>query len=160
MKAFIPKYLLVISFLFIFFYFEFFPLAQIINDWQIDLSSLLISFTLEENIIQGNRINVGHNFTLIIDKACNGLTPYFFLLSSIIAFPSTLQHKIKWIVIGYFTLSLLNVFRIWFITQFVLQSSQNFVLAHDYLGNLFLVLTTLLLFFAFIRTRTSIHLLK
>jgi len=100
-----------------------------------------------------NYIFVNTHLTLVIDKACNGLIPYFFFLSSILAFPSTSLHKIKWAILGYLILSLLNVFRIWFITQFVMSSQNNFSLAHDYLGNIFLVFSALALFITFIKTR-------
>jgi exosortase/archaeosortase family protein len=90
---------------------------------------------------------------LVIDKSCNGFIPYFFFLASIIAFPSTLRDKIKWAILGYLILSLLNIFRIWFISQLVMREEENFSLAHDYLGNIFLVFSALMLFIFFIKNR-------
>ncbi|CAA6813543.1 MAG: Unknown protein [uncultured Sulfurovum sp.] len=153
LKKFILLYPLSILLLFLFFYWEASPLANIINEWQINLSSFLTSFTLDNSLMKENHIFISHRLTLVIDKACNGFIPYFFFLASIIAFPSSLVHKIKWAIYGYLILSLLNIFRIWFITQLVMHTESNFSLAHDYLGNMFLVLSGLILFILFIRTR-------
>jgi exosortase/archaeosortase family protein len=135
------------------FYWDASPLANLINQWQINLSSLLTSFTLDESLMKNNHIFISSTLTLVIDKECNGFIPYFFFLASIIAFPSTLKHKIKWALLGYLILSLLNIFRIWLITQFVMSSQSNFSIAHDYLGNLLLVFSALALFITFIKTR-------
>ncbi len=153
MKKFLFIYIFILSLLFISFYWETSPIANIINPWQIELSSILTSLLLDNNMIVNNRIFINQHFTLLITKECNGFVPYFFFLASIIAFPSTIKHKIKWAILGYLLLSILNVFRIWFITQFVIHSQSSFSLAHDYLGNLFLVFSGLILFISFIRTR-------
>jgi exosortase/archaeosortase family protein len=152
-KKFLFIYPLTLVILFAFFYWETSPIANSINQWQVNLSSLLTSFTLDDNLIKDNHIFISSNLTLVIDKECNGFIPYFFFLASIIAFPSSIKHKIKWAVMGYILLSVLNVFRIWFITQFVMSSQNNFSLAHDYLGNIFLVFSALGLFITFIKTR-------
>ncbi|CAA6827031.1 MAG: Unknown protein [uncultured Sulfurovum sp.] len=153
MKNFTWVYLLTIVILFVFFYWEASPLSKHLNNWQINLSAFLSSLTLNENLMEGNRIFISKSLTLVIDKSCNGFIPYFFFLASVLAFPSNIKHKIKWAFIGYIVLSLLNVFRIWFITQFVMQTESNFSFAHDYLGNIFLVMSGLILFVIFIRTR-------
>ena len=134
-------------------YWDISPLANIINQWQVKLSSLLTSLTLDNNAMQNNHIFISSNLTLIIDKSCNGFIPYFFFLASIVAFPSSIKHKIKWAILAYVLLSLLNVFRIWFITQVVMKSENNFSLAHDYLGNIFLVFSALILFIGFIKSK-------
>jgi len=103
-------------------------------------------------MIQENKIWINPMLLLIIDKACNGFIPYFFFLASVIAFPTTIIHKFKWAVIGYVVLSLLNVFRIWFISQLVMMKESHFLLAHDILGNLFLLMGGLGLFIGFIKT--------
>ena len=155
MKNFLILYPLALVFLFAFFYWDASPLAVMVNDWQVNLSSFLTSLTLDETLMQNNHIFVSQTLTLVIDKECNGFIPYFFFLASIIAFPSSISHKIKWAVLAYVLLSLLNVFRIWFITLFVINSESNFSLAHDYLGNLLLVFSALGLFIVFIRNRNS-----
>ena len=156
MKKFIFFYPLSIALLFLLFYWDGSALAVTLNQWQVSLSAQLTSLTLAKNLMQANHIFISPSLTLVIDKSCNGFIPYFFFLASIIAFPSTFKHKIKWAISGYILLSLLNVFRIWFITQLVMDSQNNFSLAHDYLGNMFLVLSGTLLFIAFIKTRPTI----
>lgn len=153
MKKFLFIYPLALVLLFTLFYWDTSPIASTLNQWQVNLSSLLTSFTLADNSIQNNRIFISSNLTLVIDKECNGFIPYFFFLASIIAFPSNITHKIKWAILGYFTLSILNVFRIWFISKLVMNSESNFSLAHDYIGNALLVFSSMILFIIFIRTR-------
>jgi len=152
-KKFLFIYPLTLTLLFTIFYWDISPLANLINQWQVNLSSLLTSFTLDDSAMQNNHILINSTLTLVIDKECNGFIPYFFFLASIIAFPSSIKHKIKWAVVGYVILSIFNVFRIWFITQLVMSSQKNFSLAHDYLGNIFLVVSAILLFITFIKTR-------
>lgn len=155
MKKFIATYILALLGLYLLFYWDATPLAHIVNNSQVDLTSYLTSFTLKNEMINHNKILISSSLILVIDKACNGLVPYFFFLASIIAFPSTLLHKVKWAVIGYVVLSLLNVFRIWFISQLVMLEENHFALAHDVFGNLFLLIGGLGLFVGFVKTRCS-----
>lgn len=138
-----------------FFYWDTSAIATVINDLQVKLVSYVTNLTLVEGQMQENRIVINPSLVLIIDKACNGLIPYYFFLASIIAFPSTLIHTIKWAVIGYVALFILNIFRIWFITQLVSLEEDYFVFAHDIVGNVLLLLGALGLFIGFIQTQNS-----
>ena len=153
MKKFLLTYWLGILLLFALFYWELSPLSGFINNLQTDLTAFFTSLTLEEGLMDEHRIHITKYYTLVIEKACNGMIPYLFFLASIIAFPSTIMHKAKWAIMGYLFISAMNIFRIWFVTQFVLEERGNFSLAHDYLGNGLLILTGLLLFNAFIKSR-------
>ena len=153
MKKFLLSYWLGIALLFALFYWEVSPFSLAINEFQTNLTALLTSFSLPQGMIETHRIFITEHYALVIEKACNGMIPYLFFLASIIAFPSTLIHKVKWALIGYLFISAINVFRIWFVTQFVMQEQNNFSLAHDYLGNGLLILTGLILFTSFIKTR-------
>ena len=153
MKKFLLSYWLSIPLLFALFYWEVSPFSLAINEFQTNLTALLTSFSLPQGMIETHRIFITEHYALVIEKACNGMIPYLFFLASIIAFPSTLIHKVKWALMGYLFISAINVFRIWFVTQFVLQEQNNFSLAHDYLGNGLLILTGLILFTSFIKTR-------
>jgi len=153
MKKFLLTYWLGIALLFAIFYWDYSPLSSLLNDFQTSVTTLLTSLTLMEGMIQGDKIFITPYYTLVIEKACNGMIPYLFFVASIIAFPSTLTHKVKWAIIGYFLISAVNIFRIWFVTQFVLVQKNNFSLAHDYLGNGILILTGLILFTSFVKTR-------
>ena len=153
MKNFILSYWLGIVILFALFYWEQSPLSFHINNFQVNITSYFTSLLLAPGMMEANKIFISSSYVLVIEKACNGLIPYFFFLASIAAFPSTLKHKIKWAITGYIVISAINLFRIWFVTQFVLEEKNNFSLAHDYLGNGLLILTGLILFTSFIKTR-------
>jgi len=155
MKKFLLSYWLGIALLFALFYWEISPFSLAINEFQTNLTALLTSFSLPQGMMEAHRIFITEHYALVIEKACNGMIPYLFFLASIIAFPSTLGHKVKWAIMGYLFISTMNVFRIWFVTQFVLQEQNNFSLAHDYLGNGLLILTGLILFTSFIKTRNK-----
>ena len=153
MKKFLLSYWLGIALLFALFYWEVSPFSLAINEFQTNLTALLTSFSLPQGMMEAHRIFITEHYALVIEKACNGMIPYLFFLASIIAFPSTFIHKVKWALMGYVFISAINTFRIWFVTQFVMQEQKNFSLAHDYLGNGLLILTGLILFTSFIKTR-------
>jgi len=153
MRKFLLTYWIGIALLFGVFYWELSPLSVLLNEAQTFITSYLTSLTLAEGMMDGTHIHISSHYSLVIEKACNGMIPYLFFLASIIAFPSTLIHKFKWAVMGYVIISAINTFRIWFVTQFVLQGRNNFSLAHDYLGNGLLILTGLVLFTSFVKTR-------
>jgi len=153
MKKFLLSYWLGIAMLFGVFYWDLSPLSSTINTMQTNLTAYFTSLTLSDDMMDNYRILINEHYSLVIEKACNGMIPYLFFLASIIAFPSTLQHKLKWAVIGYIFIILMNTFRIWFVTELVLQERNNFSLAHDYIGNGLLILTGLLLFTWFVKSR-------
>jgi len=153
MKRFLFGYWLGIAVLFGIFYWDLSPLSSSINRVQTDLTAYFTSLTLAEGMMDKYHILINPHYSLVIEKACNGMIPYLFFLASILAFPSTVTHKIKWAIMGYLFISLMNIFRIWFVTQLVLQARQNFSLAHDYLGNGLLIITGLLLFTWFVKSR-------
>ena len=153
MKRFLLLYWLMIALLFLVFYWDLSPIATVINQLQTDIVTNLTSLTLPDNIMQEYEIVINRHYRLVIEKACNGMVPYLFLLASIIAFPSTIKHKIKWAMIGYILITAVNIFRIWLITQLVLEEVGNFSLAHDFLGNFILIFMAVFLFVFFVRKR-------
>jgi len=153
MKKFLFIYWLSIFLLFAFFYWDFSPLSAIINNNQTDFSSYLTSLTLPDAMMHENHIKINAVYGLVIEKACNGMIPYLFFLASIIAFPSSVGHKLKWMLMGYVIIMIMNTFRIWLVTQFVLQGREHFSLAHDFVGNALLIMTGLFLFIAFVKSR-------
>ena len=153
MKKFLILYWFNIALLFTIFYIDISPIANIVNSIQTNFTSYLTSLTLPNNQMVGDKIIIDSHYNLIIEKDCNGLIPYLFFLASIIAFPSSLQHKLKWLIYGYIAIISINIFRIWLITKVVLESKSNFSLAHDFIGNAILIFTALLLFILFIKTR-------
>ena len=155
MKRFLLTYWMGIALLFAIFYWDLSPISTTINNIQTNLTIFLTSLLLPTGMIEEHKIFISPHYALVIEKACNGMIPYLFFLASIIAFPSNSIHKAKWAVMGYFFITTINIFRIWFVTQFVLEEKSNFSLAHDYLGNGILILTGLVLFTSFVTTRTK-----
>ena len=153
MKKFLLTYWLSMALIFTIFYWDLSPISTTINNIQTNLTIFLTSLSLPVGMIEEHKISISPHYALVIEKACNGMIPYLFFLASIIAFPSSLIHKAKWAVIGYLSITTINTFRIWFVTQFVLEEKSNFSLAHDYLGNGILILTGLVLFTSFVKTR-------
>jgi len=153
MKKFLLCYWLGMVLLFGMFYWDYSPFSHLINNIQTNITAYLTSLSLPTGMMEAQHIFITEHYSLVIEKACNGMIPYLFFLASILAFPSTLAHKVKWAVMGYLLITSINVFRIWFVTQFVMQERGNFSLAHDYLGNGILILTGLILFTVFIKTR-------
>ena len=153
MMKFLLTYWIGIAFFFGIFYWEESPLSLMVNHLQTDLTSFLTSLTLPQEMMTNTHIGISSHYSLVIEKACNGMIPYLFFLALIVAFPSTLSHKIKWALFAYLTIVAMNTFRIWMVTQLVLMEEGNFSFAHDYLGNALLIGTGLVLFVAFVKSR-------
>jgi exosortase/archaeosortase family protein len=153
MKKFILLYWLNIILLFSLFYWDISPIAEILNQLQTDLTTYIVSLTLNDEIIKGYEIIINSHYSLVIEKACNGMVPYLFFLASIIAFPSTLSHKIKWVLVGYTIITTINIFRIWLVAKLVLVEVDNFSLAHDFIGNAILIFIALTMFILFVKTK-------
>ena len=153
MKKFILLYWLNIILLFSLFYWDISPIAKILNQLQTDLTTHIVSLTLNDEIIKGYEIIINSHYSLVIEKACSGMVPYLFFLASIIAFPSTLSHKIKWSLVGYTIITTINIFRIWLVAKLVLAEVDNFSLAHDFIGNAILIFIALTMFILFVKTK-------
>jgi exosortase/archaeosortase family protein len=153
MIKFLLTYWIGMALFFAIFYWDFSPLSLTLNQFQTDFTTYLTALTLPNSMMQNNHILINQNYSLVIEKACNGSIPYLFFLASITAFPSTFMHKVKWAIWGYIVVILANILRIWMVTQLVLQEKNNFSLAHDYLGNALLIGTGLILFIGFVKSR-------
>jgi len=153
MKQFLSIYWLSIGLLFAIFYWDPSPVASMLNRGQTDFTSFLTSLTLPTQMMEQHQIIINPYYTLVIEKACNGMIPYLFFLASIIAFPSTLRHKFIWALLGYVVIQGVNILRIWIISTMVLKEESNFSLAHDYVGNILLIVTALSLFVLFVKSR-------
>ncbi len=149
MKKFLSLYLFNSAILFTIYYFNILYISSI----QTDLTAYLLSIILPDNLIKSHEIFIDSRYSLIIERACNGLIAYFMLLASIISFSSPIKNKIVWITLGYIIINIINTFRIWLIIKFVLKDKNYFYLAHDIIGNILLILTSLLIFILFIKNR-------
>ncbi|MCK5853946.1 MAG: archaeosortase/exosortase family protein [Sulfurovaceae bacterium] len=156
MRFFLLTYWLTTALLFIVFYWEGSPISTIVNNGQTDLVTFLVSQVLPDGMMNDYHILISSNYSLVIEKACNGMILYLFFLAPILAFPATREHKVKWAIGGYFVILAVNVFRIWLITQLVLEERRNFSFAHDYFGNALLITTAMVLFVLFIKSREKV----
>lgn len=157
MKKFTALYFLYLALFFTLFYANTSIISHTINEEQTKLTLYFLNIFLGPDQLQGIDIWINPQYKIIINQACNGIMPILFLWASILAYPSTVWHKILWIVIGYLLFSLVNIFRILFIVHFVGQAGGrgNFYWSHDLIGNTILIFVGLGLFVAFIRTATQ-----
>ena len=154
MKRFVALYFLFLALLFVFLYLPTSPVSLYLNQVQTDLTLYLLGLFLESGQLQGIDIMINPHYKIIINQACNGLIPFFFLAASILAFPVTLLHKTLWLLIGYLVYSLANVGRILMVVHFVESEGGrgNFHWSHDIVGNAILLVVGLGLFIAFIKS--------
>ncbi|UPT77790.1 exosortase/archaeosortase family protein [Sulfurovum sp. XGS-02] len=154
MKRFIALYFLYLLILFTLFYADTSLLSKLVNEEQTKLTVFFLKMFLAPGQLQGIDIWINPHYKIIINQACNGLVPILFLFASIFAYPSTLLHKIYWMMIGYTVFTLVNVFRILLVVYFVEQKAgrENFYWSHDLMGNLLLMAVGLGLFITFIKT--------
>ncbi len=156
MKKFTALYFLYLALFFTLFYANTSIISHTINEEQTKLTLYFLNIFLGPEQLQDIDIWINPHYKIIINQACNGIIPILFLWASILAYPSTIWHKIFWIVIGYLLFSLVNIFRILLVVHFVEQEGGrgNFYWSHDLMGNTILMVVGLGLFIAFIRTVT------
>jgi hypothetical protein len=94
MKRFVALYFLFLVLLFTIFYAPTTMLSTLLNDGQTALTLYLLGIFLTPEQLQGIDIWINPHYKIIINKACNGVIPILFLFASILAYPSTLIHKI------------------------------------------------------------------
>jgi exosortase/archaeosortase family protein len=154
MKRFVALYFLFLALLFTFFYADTSVVSTFLNETQTKLTLFFLDTFLEVGQLQGIDIWINPHYKIIINQACNGMIPILFLYASILAYPSSLWHKLVWMVIGYLLFSLVNVIRLLFVVYATKtgQGQEEFYWSHDLVGNAMLMLTGLGLFIVFIRT--------
>jgi len=157
MKRFVALYFLFLALLFVFFYAPTSVVSNLLNEGQTKLTLFFLDIFLKPEQLQGVDIWINPHYKIIINKACNGVIPILFLFASILAYPSTVGHKILWMSIGYVLFSIVNVVRI-LLVVYVTETGKghaDFYWSHDLIGNTLLMLTGLGLFIAFIKTSSK-----
>jgi len=152
MKHFMPLYFFFLILLFAFFYAPTTGLSVYINELQNKWTLAALNFFLHPGQLKGVDIWVNAHYKIIITQACNGMIPILFLFASILAYPSTVRHKILWIVIGYSIFFVINVIRILWVVYITQEGNghDDFHWSHDIVGNALLLLTGVSLFYAYI----------
>jgi exosortase/archaeosortase family protein len=154
MKQFVALYFLFLAILFTFFYAHTSVMATLLNQGQTNLTLFFLDLFLKPEQLKGIDIWINPHYKIIITQACNGMIPILFFFASALAYPSSIMHKVLWMMFGYVLFSVVNVLRI-LLVVFVTESGkgqQEFYWSHDLLGNTLLLITGLGLFIAFIRT--------
>lgn len=157
MKRFVALYFLFLALLFVFFYAPTSAVSNLLNEGQTKLTLYFLDIFLAPEQLKGVDIWINPHYKIIINKACNGVIPILFLFASILAYPSSVGHKILWMAIGYVLFSIVNVARI-LLVVYVTQTGEgheDFYWSHDLIGNTLLMLTGLGLFIAFIKTSSK-----
>ena len=126
-------------------------ISETISNFQKDTTIYFLSIFFEDRILN-DYIIISDSYRLFISKACSGLIPFLFFVASILAYKSSIFNKILWITLGYIIILFANITRIVFITKMVLIDQENFFWAHDYIGNIFLLVLGIYLFYLFIKT--------
>ncbi len=157
MKRFIGLYFLYLAALFAFLYADTSIVSAWLNETQTKLTLYGLSVFLEPGQLKGIDIWITPHYKIIITQACNGMIPILLLWASILAYPSSLFHKILWMILGYLFFSLANIARLLMVVHFVEQKGgqANFYWAHDLLGNALLMCVGLGLFITYIKTSNT-----
>jgi exosortase/archaeosortase family protein len=154
MKQFIALYFLFLVILFVFFYAPTSILSIAVNYAQTNITLFALDIFLKPKQLEGIDIWINPHYKIIISQACNGIIPILFLWASILAYPSTWQHKIFWMLLGYVVFFIVNIIRI-LLVVYVTQEGEGkneFHWSHDLVGNSLLMITGLILFVSFIRS--------
>ena len=157
MRRFIAFYFIFLGGLFVLFNASSWQLTQVLNDMQTNLTLQVLKLFLRPEQLQGVDIWINPHYKIIITKACNGIIPILFLYAAILAYPSTVKHKIVWMIFGYGLFFMVNIVRILWVV-FMTQNGEgkgDFYWSHDIIGNIFLLLTGLGLFVSFIKSSTK-----
>jgi len=154
MKQFVALYFLFLALLFVFFYAPTSAVSTLINDGQSKLTLYFLDFFLKEGQLRGIDIWIHPQYKIIINQSCNGMIPILFLWASILAYPSSIVHKMVWIFVGYVVFSMVNVGRILLVVYATEhgEGQGEFYWSHDLVGNFLLMMTGLVLFVLFIKT--------
>lgn len=157
MKRFVALYFLFLAILFVFFYAPTTAVSTLLNDGQTNLTLYFLEMFLKPEQLKGIDIWINPNYKIIINKSCNGMIPILFLFASVLAYPSTIAHKILWMSVGYVLFSVVNVARILLVVHFTQtgEGQKEFYWSHDLVGNILLMITGLVLFVAFIKTSSK-----
>ena len=156
MKRFVALYFFFIVLLFTLFYAQTSVVSALLNEGQTNLTLFFLDLFLKPEQLKGIDIWVNPHYKIIITQSCNGMIPILFFFASALAYPSSVMHKILWMLFGYVLFSVVNVLRI-LLVVYVTEAGkgqQDFYWSHDLVGNSLLLLVGLGLFIGFIKTST------
>jgi len=151
MKRFLIYFALIFPALFGLLYWDFSPLATLVNEAQTHITLTLLDPLLHPSSLQDHIIVTPVHFNIIINKACNGMIPILIFITLLWSYQRSVSDKIIGSIIGYLLLTLVNTLRIWLVTKSVEYERGSFEIAHDFYGNVLLIGAVLILFVTFIK---------
>jgi len=154
MNRFMVLYFLFLALLFVLFYAPTTELSLSLNEIQNRWTLTALDYFLQPEQLKGIEIWVNPHYKIVITQACNGMIPILFLFASILAYPSSIKHKIAWMIVGYVVFFMVNIARILWVV-YITQNGEghgDFHWSHDIVGNILLLCTGVGLFFTYIKT--------
>lgn len=131
------------------------PIGHYLDTLQRDIIMSVLDSTLD-NQIQNFDIVINSRYHVVITPECNGFVPYYIYLAGVLAYSCSLKRKVIYGIIGYFILSLVNLIRLYVVTQIVNKfGADSFFWAHDVGGNLLLIITGMSLFWLYLQGCTK-----
>ena len=114
-----------------------------------------------DNQIQNFDIVINPKYHVVITPECNGFVPYYIYLAGVLAYSCTLKRKVIYGVVGYFIFTVVNLIRLYVVTQIVNKYGAGyFFLAHDIGGNLLLIITGMSIFWLYLKGCTKVRYAK
>ena len=127
------------------------PIGQYLDTLQRDIIMSVLDSTLS-NQIQNFDIVINPKYHVVITPECNGFVPYYIYLAGVLAYSCTLKRKVIYGVVGYFIFTVVNLIRLYVVTQIVnIYGADYFFWAHDIGGNLLLIITGMSIFWLYLK---------
>ena len=127
------------------------PIGQYLDSVQRDIIMSVLDSTLD-NQIQNFDIVINSKYHVVITPECNGFVPYYIFLAGILAYSCSLKRKVTYAVLGYIIFSVVNLIRLYVVTQIVNKYGAGyFFWAHDIGGNILLIMTGISLFWLYLK---------
>ncbi len=131
-------------------YWQGFEFAKAIDIFHRDIIMQILSLVVDEPI-EGYKVLFDSHTRLVITPECNGLVPFLMLAAAILAYPSSLKLKIKWLLIAYISFMIANILRLIGVYLAIKYFGVNiFHVAHDIIGNIVLIALGAFIFFKYL----------
>ena len=105
-----------------------------------------------DNQIQNFDIVINPKYHVVITPECNGFVPYYIYLAGVLAYSCTIKRKVIYAVAGYFLFTVVNLIRLYLVTQIVNKyGADYFFWAHDIGGNVLLIITGMSIFWLYLK---------
>ncbi|MBA6412148.1 exosortase H [Parahaliea sp. F7430] len=128
---------------------------QVIQPFTAALATLSAALILpfDADVIAYGRIieHTVNRFAVSIEAGCNGVEAAIVLIAGILAFPANWKQRVSAIVLGFFTIQVLNIGRIISLFYLGQWSETVFTFTHLYLWPVLIMLDVLIVFLIYLR---------